>query len=47
VSFETVVHGEPSNEPGIKIGVVDLGKLQPLIAGAVCRAEDEQRNPRW
>jgi hypothetical protein len=47
VSFETVVGGEPSTESGIKLSVVDLGKLQPLIMSAVVRAEDERRGPRW
>jgi hypothetical protein len=47
VSFETVSGGEPSTESGTKIGVADLGKLQPLIARAVVRAEDEQRGVRW
>jgi hypothetical protein len=47
VSFETVSGGEPSNESGTKIGVADLGKLQPLIVSAVVRAEDERRGARW
>jgi hypothetical protein len=47
VSFETTVHGEPSNAPGTKFSIADLGKLQPLIMGAVVRAEDEQRGARW
>jgi len=47
VSFETITCGEPSTESGIKLSVVDLGKLQPLIARAVVRAEDEQRGARW
>lgn len=47
VSFETTIGGEPSNQPGIRFSVADLGKLQPLIGTAVCRAEDEQRGARW
>jgi hypothetical protein len=47
VSFETIVGGEPSNEPGTRFSVADLGKLQPLIGGAILRAEDEQRGARW
>jgi hypothetical protein len=47
VSFETVSGGEPSTESGTKIGVADLGKLQPLIVSAVVRAEDERRGARW
>jgi hypothetical protein len=47
VSFETMVDGEPSSQPGTRFSVADLGKLQPLIATAVCRAEDEQRGARW
>jgi hypothetical protein len=47
VSLEMIVHGEPSSQPGIRFSVADLGKLQPLIATAVCRAEDEQRGARW
>jgi hypothetical protein len=47
VSLETIVDGEPSSQPGTRFSVADLGKLQPLIATAVCRAEDEQRGARW
>ena len=47
VSLETIVHGEPSSQPGTRFSVADLAKLQPLIATAVCRAEDEQRGARW
>jgi hypothetical protein len=46
VSFETIVHGEPSNQPGTRFSVADIGKLQPLIGSAVVRAEDEQRGAR-
>ena len=47
VTFETIVRGEPSNEPGTRFSVADLGKLQPLIGGAILRGEDEQRGARW
>jgi hypothetical protein len=47
VSFETIVRGEPSNEPGTRFSVADLGKLQPLIGTAIVKAEDEQRGARW
>jgi hypothetical protein len=47
VSFETIVGGEPSDQPGTRLNVADLGKLQPLIGSAVVRAEDEQRGARW
>jgi hypothetical protein len=47
VSFETVAHGEPSDQPGTRLRVADLVKLQPLIGSAVVRAEDEQRGARW
>jgi hypothetical protein len=44
VSLETIVHGEPSNQPGTTFSAADLVKLQPLIGSAVVRAEDERRN---
>jgi hypothetical protein len=47
VSFETIVSGEPSDQPGTRLSVADLGKLQPLIGSAVVRAEDERRGARW
>ena len=47
ISLETIVHGEPSSQPGTRFSVADLGKLQPLIATAAVRAEDEQRGARW
>jgi hypothetical protein len=47
VSIETTVGGEPSDEPGVRFNVADLGKLQPLIGTAVVRAHDEQHGARW
>ena len=47
VSFETVIHGEPSSQPGTRFSVADIGKLQPLIGSAIVRAEDELRGGRW
>jgi hypothetical protein len=47
ISLETIAHGEPSDQPGTRLSVADLVKLQPLIGSAVVRAEDEQRGARW
>jgi hypothetical protein len=47
ISFETIMHGEPSDQPGTRLRVGDLVKLQPLIGSAIVRAEDEQRGARW
>jgi hypothetical protein len=47
VSFEVSGKGNEMPDSVMQLSVADLGKLQPLICGAVVRAEDEQRGARW
>jgi hypothetical protein len=47
VSFEVSGIGNEIPDNVTELSVADLGKLQPLICGAVVRAEDERRGARW
>jgi hypothetical protein len=46
VSFEISGIGNERPDSVTQLGVAELDKLQPLICGAVVRAEDERRGAR-
>jgi hypothetical protein len=47
VSFEVSGKGNEMPDNVTQLSVAELGKLQPLICGAVVRVEDERRGARW
>lgn len=46
-SFEVSGDGDEAANHVTQLSVSELAKLQPLIVGAIVRAEDERRGPRW
>ena len=46
ISFEVSGRGNEVPDGVTQLSVADLGKLQPLLCGAIVRAEDERRGAR-